>query len=284
MYDEFVPRGGDLHNPLRLETAPIRLGAGKTGVLLLHGYLATPAEMRGLAEYLAARGLRVHAPRVAGHGTSLRELCRTTWRDWYASVEEAYARLQTECSRVFAAGMSLGGLQALHLAAHHPELAGVAALAPPVAVFFDERRPWRRASDMKLWLLSRMPWLAGLYRGESSDAAPRFLHADIRDEAARQRRVYYRFNPARGVLELLKYAAVVRAELAQITQPLLLLHSPLDHTVPRRSVELAYAGVSSTEKVLDTTTAANSWHVLVEDVDAELVFAAVHRFIAKHVP
>jgi len=132
VYDEFVPRGGDLHNPLRLETAPIRLGAGKTGVLLLHGYLATPAEMRGLAEYLAARGLRVHAPRVAGHGTSLRELCRTTWRDWYASVEEAYAGLQTECSRVFAAGMSLGGLQALHLAAHHPELAGVAALAPPV--------------------------------------------------------------------------------------------------------------------------------------------------------
>lgn len=274
--------GTDLKNAGGRAIGPIRLGAGETGVLLLHGYLATPEEMRGLAEFLAHRGLRVYAPLVAGHGTALREFGRTTWRDWHASVESALAELQAECAQVFVVGMSLGALQALHLAAHHPELAGVAALAPPAVMFFDERRPWRKGSDMKLWLLARMPWLAKLYRGESSDGVPMFLHADMRGEEARRKRIYYRFNPAGGVLELLKYAAHVRAELAQIAQPLLLVHSPLDHTVPPRSSELVFERVSSEDKTLDLETAANSWHVLVEDVDAPEVFAKVHGFIAAH--
>ncbi len=36
-------------------------------------------------------------------------------------------------------------------------------------VFFDSRRFWHKSSDLKLWLVSRMPWLARLYRGEPSD-------------------------------------------------------------------------------------------------------------------
>jgi carboxylesterase len=277
-----VTGGTDLKNAGGREIGAILMGAGDTGALLFHGYLATPEEMRGLAEFLAHRGLRVYVPLVAGHGTTLAEFAKTTWRDWHASVESALGELQSECAKVFAVGMSLGGLQALHLAAHHPELAGVVALAPPAVLFFDERRPWRRASDLKLWLLSRMPWLAKVYRGEPSDAAPQFLHADIRDEDARKKHIYYRFNPASGVLELLKYAAHVRAELAQVTQPLLLMHSPLDHTVPPKSSELVFERVSSEDKALDTVTAASSWHVLVEDVDAQKVFDAVRGFIVAH--
>jgi len=63
----------DLRNPEGREIGAIRLGTGETGVLLVHGYLATPEEMRGLAEFLAHRGLRVYVPLVAGHGTTLRE-------------------------------------------------------------------------------------------------------------------------------------------------------------------------------------------------------------------
>ncbi|OGK11146.1 MAG: hypothetical protein A2Y63_02365, partial [Candidatus Riflebacteria bacterium RBG_13_59_9] len=193
----------------------------------------------------------------------------------------ALVELQRECSPVFAVGMSLGGLQALHLAAHHPELAGVVALAPPAVVFFDERRAWRQRSGLKLWLVSRMPWLAKLYRGEPSDAVPQFLHADIRDEQARKRHIYYYFNPTSGVLQLLQCAAHVRNELAQVKQPLLLVHSPLDHTVPPKSSEFVFERVGSADKTLDFETAANSWHVLTEDVDAERVYNAVCEFIVS---
>jgi carboxylesterase len=261
--------------------SPIRLGGGSAGVLLIHGYLATPEEMRGLAEHLAAQGLRVYAPLVAGHGTTAAEFKRTRWEDWYASVEGALAELQRECSQVFAVGISLGGLQALHLAAHYPELSGVVALAPSVELMFDPQRPWRKESDSKLWLLSRMPWLAKLYTGEPSDCAPHFMHADLRDEPARRHHIYYRFNPTSGVVELLEYAKHVKRELPQIHQPLLLIHSPLDGTVPVRSSELVMAHVSSGDKTLDLSTAANSWHVLTEDVDRESVYNVVGKFIAR---
>jgi carboxylesterase len=237
--------------------------------------------MRGLAEHLAALGLRVHAPLVAEHGTTIAEFKRTRWEDWYASVESALAELQRECSQVFVVGISLGGLQALHLAAHHPELSGVVALAPSVELMFDPLSPWRKASDMKIWLLSRMPWLAKLYTGEPSDCAPHFMHADLRDEPARRQHIYYRFNPTSGVVELLKYAKYVKRELPQIHQPLLLIHSPLDGTVPVRSSELVIAHVSSSNKTLDLSTAANSWHVLTEDVDRESVYNVVGKFIAR---
>jgi carboxylesterase len=261
--------------------APIMMGEGSTGVLLIHGYLATPEEMRGLAEHLAAKGIRVYAPLVAGHGTTMREFRRTRWEDWASSVESALIELQHECDSVFVVGISLGGLQALHLAAHHPGIRGIVALAPSVELMFNPRRPWRKASDMKLWLLSRMPWLAVLYKGEPSDCAPHFMHADIRDEAARLRHIYYRFNPTSGVLELLEYARQVKTELPQIRQPLLLIHSPQDGTVPVRSSKLVLASVHSVEKKLDLTIAANSWHVLTEDVDREAVYNAVSGFIAR---
>jgi len=268
-----------LRNTEGIEISSISLGSSDTGVLLIHGYLATPEEMRGLAEHLAANGLKVYAPLIAGHGSSVRELLKTTWKDWYASVESALAQLQLECSKTFVADLSLGALQALHLAAHHPKLAGVVAMAPPAVLFFDERRPWRRKSDLKLWLISRMPWVASIYPGEPSDRPPRFLHADIRDAEARNRHIYYLFNPARGVLELLKYQRHVRGELSLIRQPLLLMHSPLDHTVPPRSSSLLFEQVGSEDRTLDFETAANSWHVLTEDVDRDAVYERIAKFI-----
>ncbi len=277
-----MPRAtNDLCHAEGVTIAPIKMGAGSTGAMLIHGYLATPEEMRGLAEHLAARGLRVHVPLVAGHGTTMRDFRRTRWEEWASSVESALNELQHECDSVFVVGISLGGLQALHLAAHHPGIRGIVALAPSVELMFNPRKPWRKASDMKLWLLMRMPWLAKFYLGEPSDRAPHFMHADIHDKAARLSHIYYRFNPTSGVVELLRYARHVKTELKHIRQPLLLIHSPQDGTVPVRSSEFVLANVNSVEKVLDLTTAANSWHVLTEDVDREAVYNAVSGFIAR---
>ena len=41
-----------------------------TGVLLIHGLMAAPEEVREWAQFLHAKGLTVYTPRLAGHGTS----------------------------------------------------------------------------------------------------------------------------------------------------------------------------------------------------------------------
>ena len=42
----------------------------RTGIVLVHGYMAAPPEIKKLAEYLGKRGFLVYAPRVSGHGAS----------------------------------------------------------------------------------------------------------------------------------------------------------------------------------------------------------------------
>ena len=103
---------------------------GRTGVLLVHGLGGTPTEMRFLGKRLARDGLTVLGVQLAGHCGSEADLLATTWTDWYASVEAAYARLRESVDTVFVAGLSMGALLAVELAARRPEgCAGIALYA-----------------------------------------------------------------------------------------------------------------------------------------------------------
>lgn len=111
----------------KLDLDQFFFAGGPTGCLLVHSFSGSPPEMRPMGEYLTAQGLTVLGVRLAGHGTSPEDMAKTTWHDWVASAAEGLRELQGQCSKVFAAGLSMGGLLVLHLAAHHP-LAGGAVI------------------------------------------------------------------------------------------------------------------------------------------------------------
>ena len=54
------------------------------GVILVHGYMAAPLEVRELAEYLGRRGFWVYTPRLKGHGTAPEDLSIRIFKDWVA--------------------------------------------------------------------------------------------------------------------------------------------------------------------------------------------------------
>src|SRR5207302_7595502 len=112
--------------------APWRIGTGRRGALLLHGFAGTPPELRRLGEHLAARGWRCHAPALPGHAATPQALQQTTWRDWAGGAQRALDELSAECDQVFIAGQSMGGSLALHLAATDARVQAVASLAAPV--------------------------------------------------------------------------------------------------------------------------------------------------------
>ncbi len=60
----------------------------KAGILLLHGFTASPWEVKELAEYLNKDNITVYGTLLAGHGTSPRDLKKTKWEDWYKSSGE----------------------------------------------------------------------------------------------------------------------------------------------------------------------------------------------------
>ena len=109
---------------------------GDTGILLIHGLTGTPTEMRHFGRQLARKGFTVACPQLAGHCDSVATLKASTWQDWYRSVDDAFEALAAECKQVFVAGLSMGALLCLLLAAHKKErLAGMSLLSP--TFFYD---------------------------------------------------------------------------------------------------------------------------------------------------
>lgn len=80
---------------------------GKTGVLLLHGFTGTPANMHSIWRCLEAgeqecrlntaveneNGYTIYAPLLSGHGTNLRNMRKSCAREWIDDALKAYDRL-----------------------------------------------------------------------------------------------------------------------------------------------------------------------------------------------
>src|SRR5215831_13192485 len=97
---------------------------GRKGVLLIHGLTGTPTEMKHIGKGLARRGFTVYGAQLAGHCGTEADLLATGWQDWYRSIESAMFVLCSCVDHVFAAGLSMGAILALHLAAKHPDKVG----------------------------------------------------------------------------------------------------------------------------------------------------------------
>jgi carboxylesterase len=116
------------------KTAPFELGRGDDACLLLHGFTGSPWDMRPLGEALATRGLHVRAPRLPGHGTTPEAMLEAGHRQWQEAALEALHSLRG-FRHVFVAGLSMGALLGLRLAARCPELVKGLVLIAPAARF-----------------------------------------------------------------------------------------------------------------------------------------------------
>ncbi len=103
------------------------------GVLLIHGLLASPAEVKDYGKHLVKQGYTVMGLRLRGHGTSPYALQEQSRQDWYNSVIRGYKILKAHCRQIFVTGFSTGGALALKLASDQfPEIIGICAVALPI--------------------------------------------------------------------------------------------------------------------------------------------------------
>jgi esterase/lipase len=91
------------------------------GVLLIHGLMAAPEEVREWADFLFTIGYSVYAPRMAGHGTSADDLNQRKMQEWIDSVDRGHEILKACCQHITIAGFSTGGAVALHQVIKKPE-------------------------------------------------------------------------------------------------------------------------------------------------------------------
>ena len=213
-----------------------------------------------MGEYLAGKGLTAVGVRLAGHGVSPEDMARTGWRDWVASAEEGLRELQRRCDQVFVAGLSMGGLIILHLAAHH-SVAGIVVMSAPAYI-----------AD---WRFRFLPLAQYFVRW----VAPN-IESDLTDPEAEKRLSSYRVLPVRCIVSLGQLLHLVRRELSQIQVPALIMQGENDHHVSADSARIIFDELGSAEK--EIIWWPNSGHCITVDSEREAVWARAYEFIAKH--
>ncbi|KRV50101.1 carboxylesterase [Wenjunlia vitaminophila] len=244
--------------PLMPGAEPFHHQGGEVGVVLSHGFTGSPQSMRPWAEYLAERGFTVSAPLLPGHGTRWQDMQTTGWQDWYAEVDRAVRTLSQRCRQVFLCGLSMGGALVLHAAAQHgTAVDGLVLVNPSVR------------ADQKL--IAAVPVLRHLL--PSVPGIIRDIAKEDADEVGYQR---VGLHALHGLSQLWK---VVQAELSQVNQPVLLLHSRVDHVVSPANSALVLERISSVD--VTEVWLERSYHVATLDHEAELIFSRSAEFFGR---
>ena len=234
----------------------------KPAVLLIHGYLAAPAEVRPLALYLADRGFAVYVPRLKGHGTSPEDLAKRTYADWRESVDKGYAVAKCLRDRVVVGGFSTGAGLALDLAVRIPDVAGVFTVCSPLRVKFMSTK---LASALDAW--NRM-----LKKIRSDEAEPVFVEIEPENPT-----IKYRRNPVSGIREVEHLMASLEPRLGALKIPALVIQSLNDPVVDSEGSMQIFQLLGSEEKsylMFDMDR-----HVIVGGEGAHRVHKAVGDFV-----
>lgn len=244
---------------IRRTTEPFFFPGGELGVLLIHGFLTAPGELRPLGEHLATAGMTVSGIRLRGHGTQPEDLAKASWQDWLADVEAGLAELRQRCTRVCVAGLSLGGALALHAAAHNAVERVVTFSAPDSAL---ARHPLLRLAKAGARIVRSIPKIG----------------SDVREPEARRAHFTYTRVPLHGVMQIIALMETIDAHLPRITAPTLLVQARHDLVVPRQTPRRIAARLGGPSRIF---WVERGGHTVVMDYDREIVFAQTQAWISN---
>ncbi|WP_029331789.1 alpha/beta hydrolase [Exiguobacterium oxidotolerans] len=242
-------------------SSPVLCGAedflierGPIGILLSHGFNATPQSVRTVGEYFAAQGFTVYAPRLDGHGTSIQDFEASTAEDWKQSLRQGFDVLTNHCSSIFIAGQSMGATLALALVAEGLPADGLITINAALSI--------------------------PAYEALSFEDCPRYLKESTPDIKREAFEIIYDQVPVVCASELLTLIDETRPLLPTIEIPTLILYSAEDHVVPPESSDYLYQVIGATDK--RSYCLLDSYHVATLDHDQETIVHEATRFVHQY--
>ena len=259
-FDLEISKPKDVGEPFLLE-AP----GNKMGVVLIHGYLASPEQIRELAKYLHEHGCSVYAVRLEGHGTSPKQLTSVSWHEWMDSVMRGYRIIQQRCHRVVIGGFSLGGALAMIAAARDGiALDGVFSINAPLLL---------RDRRAKL-----IPAIVN-FNSALRKLGLREDYAQIPNFSTRHPDTNYEVDYLTGVKQLRSAVRACRRSLMYVKAPALVIQSDEDPLVMPDSANFMMSRLGSQTKIL--AKVASDRHVIVRGDGCEDILDKVERFINR---
>jgi len=263
-------------------SAAFQFEGGRDGVLLIHGLTGTPTEMRLVGKGLNRAGYTVVGVQLAGHCGSEDDLLATTWQDWYASVEAAAEELRGRVDRLFVAGLSMGALLALRLAAMRPDwIDGVGVFG---ATF--------RYDGWSIGWTGRLSFLLPLFKRLGIGQRRSFIEQPpygIRDERLRAQVSAAMFsgdseaaglpgNPWPALAEMVKLSRDVRRRLPQVVAPCFIAHAADDDVASIANADLVARRVRGPIEML---LLADSYHMITIDRERRMLIERTADFFNR---
>ncbi|RKD29122.1 alpha/beta hydrolase [Thermohalobacter berrensis] len=242
-------------NYLHENAKPFYFKGNNIGCLLIHGFTGSPSEMRLLGEYLNKKGYTVKGVCLKGHGTSVEDMEKTTWKDWLSSAEYGLIDLKNKCDKIVVIGLSMGGIIALNLASRF-DVNAVISLASPIKIH-NRQAPFA-------FIIKYYKKYVPKRKKEIGHKEKNYL-------------ISYDKTPVASVPHLLKLIRKTKRRLKKVLVPTLIIQSKNDNTVRYESAKYIYKNIGSEIKKL--IYLKDSGHIITLDTEKEKVFNEIARFL-----
>lgn len=252
---------------------------GRLGVLLIHGLGGTPTELRFIAQGLARAGHTVLCCQLAGHCGTPEELRRSTWRQWYESVEDAHDRLKEHCDVIIAGGLSMGGILALHLAQNRPADVHGLLLYAPTLKLDGWAMPWHTRLlhyirptpvPIEIDLPEREPY------GLKDERIRSLVVSSMQSGDAGEAGVFS--TPVRSFANMNVLISAVRRNLRKVQQPTLIVHPRNDDIASLKNALYLQANLGG---LVDAVILNDSYHMVTLDQQRHTVADRTARFVSS---
>lgn len=208
--------------------------AGKTGVLLIHGFTATAIEVKQLAEFFYEKNLTVCAPLLPGHGTSPEDLNNRKYTEWICCIEQSLGTLRQACEQIIVGGESMGAVLSLYLGKAMPGIDALLLYSPAL-----NTHKLRYAKYLKL-------------------IKPTIYKNNYEENTLWQGYTVYPLNAAD---ELYKLQKLVKRELNKIHQPTIIFQGAYDQSIDADNGDFIYRNIRS--KIKKYLRMNESGHVML---------------------
>jgi esterase/lipase len=236
---------------------------GRKGIILVHGYMAAPEEIRPLADYLYKNGYNVYGVRLRGHGTAPEDLAMRNWEKWYDSASRAYIIMKNSVKTFSIAGFSMGGGIALLQVANKPgRFASVVSINAPLKLksIASKFSPFIVAWNTLLTKINVDKW-----KMEFVENDPEYPQ------------INYVRTPVRGGYELERLMRLVENRLKNVVDPALIVQASDDPVVDPVSGQEIFDKLGAKEKKLFMVNANH--HGILRGQGADEVNTKVLEFL-----
>lgn len=261
-------------------------GSNNKAILLIHGITGTPSEMRYLGNCLNRAGFTVLCKTLPRHCSTLGELKKVTWQEIADACVEDLQALKNDYPSVFAGGLSMGALMAIHLAYKFPSsVSGIIALAP--TFFYDGWALHKGKIFLSIvWHIPllrnsiniREDWPYGLKDEAIRETIGRFYkNADANKFDNKVLLFGSPFFPLANLYQHQRFSKVVKKELSSVKTPILIIHAREDDMTSLKNAQYVLKNIASPNKSL--VVLDDSYHMITIDKEKDKVAGEAIKFL-----